>query len=957
MSSLDGHRILIATLFLPNTVNLSPHATPILTPVSHGASDALNKAAPVSVKKPAVAPLRSIVEDLTVKSKGITPTVTPDLEAPNPFAPPPYSLAPPLIAPISHIATIKNAARVSSPSRVPGSIGNVFSDSPLLSAGFHSDTPHVTHPSLRGSHGYGSDGAILQMPPPAVASPATPLVRRSSRTSNSRSASLRRSNSALSNNDGRNSAIAPWAIQNSVHGNVGLHKAVASVEHELDSKLWIGVLDLPTDDFSEEMRRDVHTKLGQNENFPVWVKDEDFVGCYDVFCHQVLWPSLHYAVPDAPKTKVFYESSSFEQYKTVNQKFANAIVSVYREGDIVWVNDYHLCLVPQLVRQKLPNATIGFFMHVAWPSSEIFRCLAVRKQLLYGLLGADLIGFQTHNFARHFRQTCSRILSLETLPKGIQLENSFVDVAVFPMGIDVADLTVKRSNPEVEEWANSLKQRYEGRKLIVGRDKLDGVHGVRHKIIAFEEFLEKYPEFQGKAVLIQVALATTEQNELQAYITDVVSRVNSRFGSLTYLPVVLLHTTDITFPIDESTRGMALRTHEYVECQEKTKRPLILSEFTGSYSYSGFRQCIAINPWDYKNTADAIFQALTMNDEEATSRWQDLHSHVITQTAQAFVTSFLTRCVRVHAEHLQRSATSIPPLSISTLQPRYVAAKKRLILLDFESTLWTEDPRITYHQGEVGNQVWVLSGLPVLGGLEKLASAVPGLGLVAENGCFIKEPQADEWVSMVSKLNFSWRPLCVEILGYFTERTPGSFVEERGASVVWRFPGWRDGPEKQWALRQAAEAQNHIWDSLGERFGLRIIPGTTSFLVLPKNVSRSTAVGVILRHEGAPTSLASASAADPHIPVPHPLRNPRAIHVARSTPGQSVTSTTPPTAGEFQIILTLSGDEHLIRRLNRLEGSETCSTSGKGSDAKWRLESSDALASLKHFVSHSSACQ
>lgn len=158
----------------------------------------------------------------------------------------------------------------------------------------------------------------------------------------------------------------------------------------------------------------------------------------------MLWPCLHYAIPDAPKTRSFYESAAFKQYVAVNQRFADAITATYQEGDIVWVNDYHLMLLPQMLRARLPGAAIGFFMHVAFPSSEIFRCLSVREDLLRGVLGADLIGFQTANYARHFRQTVSRILAAEALPKGVQMEDRFVDVGAYPMGIDVKSLTEKK---------------------------------------------------------------------------------------------------------------------------------------------------------------------------------------------------------------------------------------------------------------------------------------------------------------------------------------------------------------------------------------------------------------------------------------------------------------------------------------------------------------------------------
>ena len=212
---------------------------------------------------------------------------------------------------------------------------------------------------------------------------------------------------------------------------------------------------------------------------------------------------------------------------------------------LVFVNDYHLMMLPLLLRQhpKLPhNVPIGFFMHVAFPSSEIFKVLPMRHELLKGVLGADLVGFQTANFARHFRQTVSRILSYEALPKGIQVPDGpvpgpqpngltkgrFVDVGVYPMGIDVNQLEKRKKDPEVAEWVNVLQQRYAGMKMIVGRDKLDGIQGVRQKIQAFDMFLERNPEWQGKVVLIQVALQTTEANEVGGGVSDLVAHVNSK---------------------------------------------------------------------------------------------------------------------------------------------------------------------------------------------------------------------------------------------------------------------------------------------------------------------------------------------------------------------------------------------------------------------------------------------
>ncbi|KAI6016532.1 glycosyltransferase family 20 protein, partial [Pisolithus marmoratus] len=570
------------------------------------------------------------------------------------------------------------------------------------------------------------------------------------------------------------------------------------------------------------------------DSVPVWIPDGEFQSCYDEFCHQVLWPCLHYAVPDAPKTKCFYESASFKQYRFVDQRFADVITENYRDGNTTWVNDYRLMLLPALLRSH-HNC---FGTHWFLPP----RCLPFFRNLLMPFC--------------------------ESLPKGIQVEGPvapvstgggaekewsesaegrkgkekerFVDVGVFPMGIDVNSLREKKRQPEVQYWVQLLRQRYAGMKLIVGRDKLDEIQGVRHKLEAFEHFLKANPEFQGKVVLIQVALQTTESNELAGGVSDVVARISAAFSTLTYQPVVFLHVQEVTFSqylalltvadafmVTSLREGMAHQTHEYVECQEERNRALILSEFTGTYSYSGFRSCFAVNPYDTRGTAKAVYQALTMSDEEAASRWQDLHNHVVTQTAQAFTTSFLTRCLHAHNEHasLSTDPSLVPSLDLPRLIPKYRHSASRLIFVDLEGCLWVRDmsksammemfrsgkgPMVELPEATMWvlesmaddpkNEIWVLSGLPVKVALERVAERVPKVGIVAENGCFVKTREISKksggqsngarWINMVASLGFAWKGPCVEILNY---RTPASFVEERATSVVWRF--WTGPPD------------------------------------------------------------------------------------------------------------------------------------------------------------------
>jgi trehalose-6-phosphate synthase len=357
-----------------------------------------------------------------------------------------------------------------------------------------------------------------------------------------------------------------------------------------------------------------------------------------------------------------------------------------------------------MVRKKLPDAKIGFFLHVAFPSSEVFRCLAVRKELLEGMLGANLIGFQIHEYARHFLQTCSRLLCVEATNSGVQLEDRFVDVISLAIGIDPIALDMNRADPDATEWLKNMQERYRGKKLIVARDKLDHVRGVRQKLLAYELFLNKNPEWRGKVVMIQVATSTTEQAELDATVSDIVTRVNSSWATLSYQPVVYLK-QDISYPqyialltvadalmITSQREGMNLTCHEYLFCQDGKFEghnkfgSLILSEFTGSASVFGGNE-LSVNPWDYLQCANAIKSALQMGDEEKEMRWKKLYAAVLHHTAEHWFSTFLDRLDKVYDEQHKRDTTCVPRLSINNLSHKYQESARRLFVLDYEGTL------------------------------------------------------------------------------------------------------------------------------------------------------------------------------------------------------------------------------------------------------------------------------
>ena len=405
---------------------------------------------------------------------------------------------------------------------------------------------------------------------------------------------------------GRYDSVA-WRVQPAVQGNGALSNAIkaAAESGTLEEVTWVGTLGFPTDQLAQDRRTDIEQTLEtEYDALPVWCKDKDFDGHYTHYAHTILWPVFHYQIPDHPKSKAF-EDHSWKYYVRINEAFAERVIKHYKTGDTIWIHDYHLFLLPELIRKKIPDARIGFFLHAAFPSSEVFRCLAVRKQLLEGVLGANLVVFQAPEYAHHFLTTCSRILVVEATEEGVQLEDRFVNVTSVPMGVNPDQIQGARGTAEVKDWVDILTTKYKDKKIIVARDKVDNIRGVRQKLLAYELFLKNNPDWVENTVLIQVATSTDIDKDVESAISDVVTRIDSHFSTLAHQPLVFLK-QDIAFDqyiallsvadalmLTPLRDGMNLTGHEFVICQDgkiteasgasnKKHAPMIISEFTGS---------------------------------------------------------------------------------------------------------------------------------------------------------------------------------------------------------------------------------------------------------------------------------------------------------------------------------------------------------------------------------------
>ncbi|KIZ00019.1 alpha,alpha-trehalose-phosphate synthase (UDP-forming), partial [Monoraphidium neglectum] len=424
---------------------------------------------------------------------------------------------------------------------------------------------------------------------------------------------------------------------------------------------WPGIYVRPGRD------RDALAAMLQKEGYvPVWLEPQLLDLYYNGFCNSVLWQLFHYVPLNMDGWQRMTEHHTMQMqwqaYSAANDRFGEVVLAHYQGGDMVWVQDYHLMLLPQLLKQGHPKmkarggrraraprralapGRVGWFLHTPFPSSEIYRTLPVREEVLRAVLKADLIGFHTYDYARHFISSCTRILGLEGTPEGVEDNGSITRVAAFPIGIDPERFTAALEAEEVQGNIAKLLNRYAGRKVMLGVDRLDMIKGIPQKLLAFEKFLQEHPEWRDKVLLVQIAVPSRtdvpEYQRLRSMVHEIVGRINGAFGTLTYVPIhhldrqlsfhelcALYAVTDVAL-INSLRDGMNLVSYEYVACQSDNAGVLVLSEFAGAAQSLG-AGAILVNPWN------AIEDALTMSEEERRERHRQNYMHVATHTAQA----------------------------------------------------------------------------------------------------------------------------------------------------------------------------------------------------------------------------------------------------------------------------------------------------------------------------------
>jgi trehalose 6-phosphate synthase/phosphatase len=541
---------------------------------------------------------------------------------------------------------------------------------------------------------------------------------------------------------------------------------------------------------------------------PVEIPPETVDHFYSGYSNQTLWPLFHHF-----PSRLTFDPKGWAAYRSANLLFRDAAVSQYREGDLLWVHDYQLMLLPRLLRESLPGASIGFFLHIPFPSSEVFRVLPEREELLQGVLGADLVAFQTYSHLQHFRNSLRRVLGIESRLDEVQIGGRIVKLDALPIGIAPEEFTKLLDTPEGERRLAELRERYAGRRLLLAVDRMDYTKGIPERLRAYRRLLERQPELRGKVVLLQVAVPSRERvlsyDALRRQVNELVGEINGQFATPNWTPVIYIRrgisraelvalyaVADVGW-VSPLRDGMNLVAKEFVACKRDQGGALILSEFAGAAEEMG--EALIVNPNDEERTAAAVESALLLAPEERRRRMAALQDRVQRNNAFSWSREFLTALQNAAASRGDSPADRPAALNLPSLLAAYRGARKRLLLLDYDGTLvgFRDRPEDAAPPPDLGkllsalvarqaNSVMVLSGRR-RAELEAWFGGLRGLWLAAEHGALLRRPGSIQWEPLRPDYSREWLDRVRPVLRHFVDRTPGSFIEEKEFALVWHY--------------------------------------------------------------------------------------------------------------------------------------------------------------------------
>ncbi|MDB5301732.1 MAG: otsA [Phycisphaerales bacterium] len=581
----------------------------------------------------------------------------------------------------------------------------------------------------------------------------------------------------------------------------GLVAALEGVAAENYALKWIG---WPGAEIEPARREQVENELVNDYGCtPVFLSRDEARGFYEGFANSSIWPLLH-SMPSYMR----YESSWWDSYHAVNRKFADVVLSMAKPGDLVWVHDYQLMLLPQMLSEAMPSLRVGFFLHTPFPSHDMFRRHPRRNELISGMLGADMVGFHTYGYMQHFRSAVLRLLGHESEITRIRHEGRSTQLGVYPIGINAERFAEEMKSPEFAPRRKELAEAHAGKQIVLSVERMDYTKGILHRIDAIEQFLENAADRdQVKFIFVSVPSreGVEEYKALREEVELRVGHINGRYSTLQSSPIRFYHgsvnftdlcalyaVADVGL-ITPLTDGMNLVAKEFVACQEDEPGVLVLSEFAGAAEE--LFNALVVNPYDTRAVADAIDQALKMPQAEKRARIEPMRRRVMRHDARYWATSY----IRDLASQVQpQEETADVSEAIRNISQALAYHERTAFFLDYDGTLreLERDPDAARPHCAVRVLLEALCRRPnvdvtIISGrraeeMEAWFGGYPA-GLVAEHGASERRPGRTEWDQLDQNLSYAWKDELIKALRAYEDSTPGTFVENKRSSLVWHY--------------------------------------------------------------------------------------------------------------------------------------------------------------------------
>lgn len=580
-------------------------------------------------------------------------------------------------------------------------------------------------------------------------------------------------------------------------------------ETEFSEKIWVGSCDFSESDWLQ------HKDSLQGSDFnvePIFIDPDLYHGYYNGFSNSTIWPLFHY-FPSLTE----YNRQDFDAYLQVNKLFAKRVIEIMQPNDVVWVHDYQLLLLPQMLRKADFNATIGFFLHIPFPTYEIFRLLprSWKNMILKGLLGADLIGFHTYDYAQYFINSAKMMLGIDNSYSILQYYNRLVKVELFPIGIDFNKFKAASEHSEVVAYKNDLLQNFGDKKIIFSVDRLDYTKGLISRLQGIENFLERFPEWKEKVVFVVNIIPSRDTiatyNDRKRMIEEKVSTINGKYSSIQWQPIIYrynhlpfnelcgLYLAANVALITPLRDGMNLVAKEFV-ASSIDGGVLILSELTGAAAE--LNEACLVNPSDTEELADTIAAALVMPLEEQKSRMKVMQKRLKDYDIVQWVNDFLDQLSKIKKEQKKLEVKLLDQAALDKLISTYQTATNRCILLDYDGTLApiTKIPSEAAPSkavlamleklcADTNNEVCIISGRDA-NTLQQWLGHLP-VNFIAEHGALIRYKNGD-WQTQTS-VPGTWKDEIRPMLESYVFRCAGSFIEEKQHALTWHYRNTHPG--------------------------------------------------------------------------------------------------------------------------------------------------------------------